>query len=73
MTMTLVRADYLHKVGQHFTSSSAVTVPASARSSSMSGRHLDSNRSQPQVGASNGRTALSRLVLIGSGSATTER
>lgn len=39
----------------------------------MSGRHLDSNRSQPQIGASNGRTALSRLVLIGSGSATTER
>jgi hypothetical protein len=33
MTMTLVRADYLHKVGQHFTSSSAVTVPVSARSS----------------------------------------
>jgi hypothetical protein len=39
----------------------------------MSGRHLDSNRSQPRVGTSNGRTALSRLVLIGSGSATTER
>jgi hypothetical protein len=39
----------------------------------MSGRHLDSNRSQAQVGASNGKIALSRLVLTGSGSATTER
>jgi len=27
----------------------------------MSGRHLDSNRSQPQVGASNGRTPLTRF------------
>jgi hypothetical protein len=41
--------------------------------SAMSGRHLDSNRPQPQVGASDGRTALSRLVPVGSGSATTER
>jgi len=39
----------------------------------MSGRHLDSNRFQPQAGAPNGKTALSHLALTGSGSATTER